>query len=162
MATTIALTLRRQLSGSYAKSIDLTSGKESVAIDYADSYAEGVGANQADIFVSDERTLVATSENIDLTATLADFFGTTVDLQLVKELIIRNKNTGAGESLTVSGTALTGMGTITSITVKPGGTFHWSDPLDGASIVNTTQDVLTINSGANTVTYDIVIVGVKT
>jgi hypothetical protein len=64
------------------------------------NYSDGVGANQANIMTGVLRTFTATTDVIDLTATLTDLWKTTVDAARVKAWGIANTGTA---SLTAGG-----------------------------------------------------------
>ena len=59
--------------------------------------ANGTGASQADILWHDQRTLAAsTSEDLDLSGSLTDSFGTTVSLVRVKAIIVSAASDNGG------------------------------------------------------------------
>ena len=158
----VALVSTLTISGSYTKALDLTTPKESVSLQFpsgGQSYLNGPGSEQGNLFFADRRSLVATLETIDLTSTLKDAFGDTMALAKIKEIIIINNETGTGKNLTLSGNALVAFGAGGNETVGPKGVFHRSSPIDGFTITNTTQDQLTIDAGANTISYDLIIIG---
>lgn len=159
----LTCTVSTSLSGSYTKARDQTTPTESIGIALTQGYTSGVTANKADAFWTDERTLAATSETLDFTADLVDAFGDTLALVNLKELIIRNTATTSGYDLTITGNMLTAFFPNYTggdeWTIPPGGTFHVSSPVDGFTVTNTTQDQLTIDSGANAVTYEIEVLG---
>lgn len=158
----VNITSQLSWSGSYSKTQDHTTPRETVSIfvpPIGQLYLNGTGSEQGNLYFGDRRQLVATSETIDLTSTLLDAFGATIALVKLKELIIYNTEATTAKNLTISGNALLAFGTLTSFTLGPGGTFHVSSPVDGFSIANAITDQLTLNSGANTVTYDIFLIG---
>ena len=149
------------LTGSLAKNTDLDQVKAAISIRKAKSLADGTAANQANEYWSDTRVLAATSESLDLEdGTLANAMGDTITLSKMKLLYIHNKSTTAGEDLTLSGNATPMGGTTPTITIEPDGWFFWSSPIDGKAIASSTADTLTLNSGSDTITYDIIIAGV--
>ncbi len=159
---TLTLTSKHTLSGTYTSSGDLTTPTESVAISDSQAYTNGTGANQANAFFSDTRSLaVSTPETIDLTADLTDAFGTTLALTSIREIIIRNNSTTSGEDITISGNVLGAFlgATTETITVPPGGEWSQKSPIDGFTVTNTTQDQLTVTPGAYALTYDLIITG---
>lgn len=130
--------------------------------------ADGVGANQANKYFADTRTLAASAtEAIDLAGTLLDAFGAVINFTKVKAIVIVARAANVND-VQVGGAASNGfiswVGAATDkVKVKPGGAFAIFAPdVNGYSATAATADLLQItNGGAGTsVTYDIVIVGV--
>lgn len=130
------------------------------------SMLSGTSNSQSDVVWSDTRTLAATSEDLDLAGSLPaplDPSGT-VTFAEVTLIAIRNKSTTSTEILSVGGAAanqfINWVGDATDI-VKIGanGVLLWTAPVDGAAVTAGTGDKLKIDSGADTITYDILIVG---
>jgi len=132
-------------------------------------YATGTGDNQQDLAWSDRRTLTATSEQLDLRGVLtAAIGGAALAFVEVRGIMIVNRSTAAGSLLSVGGGANPAFGGLFGATgdiikVPAGGCFFWHAPLDGGGLVTTagTADMLTMDSGAATITYDVVIWGVS-
>ena len=130
------------------------------------SYASGTGDSQFDLVWSDSRSLVATTEDIDVAGALTKALGGTFTAVEIGLIYIRNKNTVAAERLIVgNGTnpvfsGLFGASTHT-LKIPAGGFFLWVAPLDGGgmAVTATTADVLKFDSSAATVAYDILIIG---
>ncbi len=161
---TLAATTTLNLTGTYSKSRDLTVPSERIGFTIPDGgqkYTNGTGANQGNAFFADKRTLTGAPETIDLTADLVDAFGTTLAFTKIKEIIFFNTNTATGKILTISGNALADMlgGTAPTMKIGPGGVRRLSSPVDGFTITNTTQDQLTVDPGADTITYWLIIIG---
>ena len=125
-------------------------------------FSHGTGANQANKRWRKTAELAATSVSFDLAGGEADEYGNTLTFTNVKVLTIKNTNTTTAKDLTISGTFmdndLLGGGSST-VVLGPGGIFSVSSPVDGFTVTNTTGDVLTLNAGANTITYEISILG---
>ena len=160
MATTFIGTISGGLIGSYAKGTDLTTLLESINHTFSSSYTNGTGANQANAFFADTRTLAATNESFDLNA-ITDGYGATLNFTAVKFMYVKNKSTTAGQLLTLSGDFMSSMdgGTGPTHAIGPSGIFFVDNPIDGFSVVNTTQDTLTITN-AQSFSYDIILLGV--
>lgn len=161
---TLAATTTLTLTGSYTNTLDLTSPREAIGFTVPDGgqkYTNGTGANQANAFFADKRTVTGASETIDLTADLSDAFGTTLVFTKIKELIIYNTNTATGKVLDITGNALTDIISSASpkITIGPSGVARFVSPVDGFTITNTTQDQLTIDPSTDTITYWLIIIG---
>lgn len=160
---TFRATSSYQISGTFEDAtLDHTVPTARIGVNIPKAYTSGTGANQANQWWADQRTLTATSENLDLFGGLTDDFGNTINLATIRELVILNRSTVSGESLILSGTALIGLiaGTGTNVvSLGAGGRFAFGSPIDGYTITNTTQDILTVNSQSFTITYDIFLIG---
>lgn len=127
-------------------------------------FTVGTGANQADIFWGDTRTLAASAtEDLDLSGVLADAFGAAiaaVDLVaiMVTALVGNTNNVILGDATQPVG--LFG-GTNPTFSVKPGGVFLAVAPgLVGLATIGAgaTDDLKVTNSGGTTeVTYSVAI-----
>lgn len=130
-------------------------------------YATGTASNQQDRVWSDTRSAAAAADTIDLAGSLtAAIGGATITFVEVRGIAIRNKATTAAHILSVgagSNPAFSGLFGATGdvIKVPASGMFFWHAPLDGGGLAVTagTGDILTIDPGANTVSYDILIWG---
>ena len=164
----VALTLFESIAG------DLGLGSKTHRVDYPGTlnngkYASGTGNNQQDLVWSDQRTLVATSEQLDLAGVLtAAIGGAALTFVEVRGICVVNRSTTAASRLIVgagANPAFDGLFNATGdgVKVPASGIFFWHAPLDGGglTVTATTGDMLTIDSGAATVTYDIVIWGVS-
>lgn len=139
----------------------------SKAINYALSVTNGTGSNQADLLYVNSAGLVSTTSSLDLAGTaIKTPLATPVAMVEVVALIIHNTSTLAAQVLIVGNGAnpayagLFGAGTHT-ITIPAGGIFIWIAPLDGGGLTVTanTGDILKLDSGAQTVTFKIAILG---
>ena len=161
--STLAATLQFLIDGSFIKALDLTSPKESIAISKSQAFANGTGSNQGNEFFSDTRTVTASPETLDLTSGLTNAFGETVVFAKIKAIIVHNKSTASGAILIIKGNAITNAGWISGTTphhaIPPNGWYIVTSPVDGFTIINTTQDQLTFEPGAATITYDLIIIG---
>lgn len=126
-------------------------------------YATGTGDNQFDIVWSDERTLAAAAESLDLYGVLTTRVGgSAINGVELCGIVIINKATAAASRLLVGAGAapsFTGLFGATGdiIKVPASGLFVWFAPLDngGCTITNTTADILYVDAGAATITYQI-------
>lgn len=153
-----ALIVSRVLSylGSYVKTADLETATTPIAITKKQDYTNGTGSEQCDLHVADTR---AGTETIDLNSTLTDIFGVTANFATIRELTIVNRRTASGEDIVLTGNFITGaLGTITSVTVEPGGVFHVSSPIDGFTVTGGSQDSITVTGAAYA--YDIIVEGI--
>lgn len=159
MATTFTGMFSGSLVGLYAKGTDNTSALESINHTFTSSYTNGTGANQANAFFADTRTLAATSESFDLNA-ITDTFGATLNFTKVKLLYIKNKSSTAGQTLTVDGDFIAAFdnGSAPNHIIGAGGIFFIESPISGFTVTNSTQDTLTLTNAAS-FDYDIFILG---
>lgn len=126
------------------------------------SLADGVGANQADILWTDERTVGASSsEDLDLAGVLTDAFGTVVAAAEVVAILIIASAANTNNVVVGDATAPIPLfaGTNPTFSVKPGGFFFVAAP-NAAGLLTvgagSTDDLKIANSGAGTgVTYQI-------
>jgi hypothetical protein len=113
---------------------------------------------------TDQRTLAATSENLDLAGALSNRFGQTISFSRIKAIVIQNRETTADRNLLVGGAAsnafATPFGNASDIVVIPPGGVLVLASNEGWTVTASTGDILKIDSGANTVIYDIAILGV--
>lgn len=131
------------------------------------TYVSGTTDNKADIVWSDTRTVTAAAESLDLRGVLtAAIGGTALAFVEVVGIFIKNKATAAASTLSVgagSNPAFAGLFGATGdiIKVPASGCLLWFAPLDGGGLATTagTADILYIDPGAATITYDIVILG---
>lgn len=157
----LRLTTNLTFNGDLTKELDLRTARDPISIISQQTLSDGTAANQGNEFWLDQRTLAATSESIDIVdGTLVNAFGDGITLSQMKKLWIRNRGTTSGEDLTISGDALPTNAGANTMTVEPGGEFYWSSPVDGKALVANTADTLTIDAGAATIVYDILIAGV--
>lgn len=136
-----------------------------VAVSAAMNLASGVGANQADLMWSDQRTLAASAtEDLDLAGSLTGMLGGNLTMATLKAVIVKAAS-GNTNDVVVSMPATNGVplfgAASDSIAVKPGGVFMWAAPGTGVTVTAGTGDLITFtNSGAGTgVTYDVVFIG---
>ena len=165
MADTLATTLTLRLEGTYVNALDLSNVTDALSLNYSDTTADGTGLDQADIMWHDSRTLAATSEDLDLAGTLTGSFGTTVTFAKVKGILIKNTSTTATEILSVGGAAGNQFvnwvsATNDEINIGPNGVFLLFNPsAAGYAVTAGTGDLLKIDAGADTITYEITVWG---
>lgn len=133
-------------------------------LDKAMAFANGTGANQADIVFADSRTLAASAtEDLDLAGVLADAFGATITAAELVAVIVYADPTNTND--VVIGAALQPValfgGTAGTIAVRPGGIFVIAAPNAAGQLTvgaGATDDLKIANSGAGTaVTYQIIV-----
>lgn len=130
------------------------------------SMVSGTSDSQSDTVWSDTRTLTATSEELDLAGSLPaplDPSGT-VTFAEVTILAIRNKSTTSTEILAIGGAAANHFvnwvaNSSDIVNIGPNGVMLLTSPIDGYAVTAGSADKLKIDAGADTITYDILIVG---
>lgn len=149
----------------YTEAGDHDTGLVPFGLEAIQTWATGTGSNQANRLWSERNTLVATSVNRDLFGVLVDRFGNTLSLVKLKEIWIHNLSTVATEQLLISGNFFTGamlsgwVDDAVKLIVGPGGFLRMTNPIDGWVVTDTTQERLTIDSGSDTIIYDLVLFG---
>lgn len=164
MATTLTATTSSDVSGQYKSSGKLTTATDTLAIgSKSHTYLDGSGNNQANTIWSNQSAPAATPDTIDLTGGITDIFGTALTLTRVKYLEIRNQSTTSGDDLTIAGNFIAASvlnGTAPSVNLPAGGKFIVEAPIGGFAVTVLTADTISVDPGAKTITYDIIIVGV--
>ena len=160
----LSVNLNAILSWSYTNALDLSTVTDAAQISVSDTLASGTGLDQADQIWHDRRTLAATSENLDLAGSLTNAFGATLTFARIKGILIKNRTATAGFNLTVGGAAANQFPLFSDVSDKlpigPDGFFFYWDPSAAGKVVTAgTGDQLKIDAGANTVEYDIVLIG---
>lgn len=165
--TTLNASLNLALAATLVNSLDLGDVVQNAANTSTFVFTDGSGANQASSLFADTRTLAASgTENLDLTGTLVDAFGGTINFTKVKALIIKAAASNTND-VVVGGHATAACASFFAdatdkVRVKPGGMVALVAPNSaGYPVTATTADLLTIaNGGAGTgVTYDVIIIG---
>lgn len=164
MATALGVTLSCSLRWIFTNADDLSTPQDAATLDVSDTLANGTGSAQADVIWRDQRTLAATSEDLDLAGVLTNVWGATVTFVKVKTILIKNTNTSTTKLLAVGGAAATQFSNwVASVTdivnIGPDGVFLLHSPIDGYAVGAGATDKLKIDAGANTITYKIVIIG---
>ena len=150
----------------------LGTGVNTIVLDFpgtlgSGNYTTGTTSNKFDrVWSGKDRTLTATSESLDLAGSglTAVIGGATITYVEVCGVWIRNQSL-TDELIIGNGTAgaFTGMfGALAhTITVPASGMFFWFAPIDGNGLIPTatTADILKVDAGAATITYDICILG---
>jgi hypothetical protein len=163
----LSLTLKAGIRGTQTSALDLGTSEFPFEIQSAIALASGVAANQADVLFTDTRTLGASStEDLDLSGTLAGALGSTAVFAKVKAIVI-TAAAGNTKSVQVTRPAANGvplfLAASDGLAIPPGGVFAFAGPaLAGlCSVTAGTGDLLTItnSAGGTGVTYSIAIVG---
>lgn len=131
------------------------------------SYTTGTGGNAANLIATAGGTATATPANVDMRALTAGDGTSTSALAAVREVIIFNDTTTAGFVLNMvldASNAWTAFmsGTLTGVKlgIPAGSSLRLFRPADSAGwTVDSTHKVLSLDPGANTIAYRVVIAG---
>jgi len=163
--------LQVTLSGTVSDTFDLMNPQSTFSINENQSITNGADTNEGNFVFSDLGTIAASgSVTIDLKGSLVDIFGNTVDMDILKVIIVRNtSDQQTGGAITSNLTVATnGIGFLTGTTplvhVGPGSVFCASDLADGWTLAAGSADTVTI---ANTNTeahaaYEFMVMGIIT
>jgi hypothetical protein len=146
----------------YLGSNDLSTLIQNLAQSFSQSWTSGTGNNQCNALFADTRTAAGATDSLDLYGGLTDAYGTTLNFTKIRGVLVRNQATTTAFVLKLAGSFMTGPvlnGTTPELEVNPSGIWYQTNPIDGWTVTNTTQDVLSVNPGANTIIYDIIIMG---
>ena len=142
---------------------DLGTPKMAHVFQYLLSLASGTASNQSDLVWSDERTLAGTTENIDLRGALtSQLSGAAVNFVEITFLAIWVKTTTSGYVLKAGGDTNSApffQATNDIVKIGAGGVFVLGSPVDGYAITAGTGDILKLDSGSDTITYQILVLG---
>lgn len=161
-ATTLAATVRLQVTGGFDNALDLTNVQAPLSFTNAIAIANGTGANQADVLFTDTRSIAA-GEDLDFVAGgLTTAFGATVTLAELKVLVVcaSTANTAnvilGGDAASILFLSVA----TTTTTLKPGACFLYTDPsATGTTVTATTADIIQVAPSAGTQAYSIIVMG---
>lgn len=154
------------INATQTKTADFESASSAIETSVSQSFADGVGADQADLIFKDTRTLAASAaESLDLAGSLTDIYGATVTFARVKAIYVKAA-AGNTNDVQVTRPASNGLPIFLAagdgIPVRPDGVLLWMAPdATGIAVTAGTGDLLTLtnSAGSTSVTYDIVIIG---
>lgn len=167
MAKTLTAELVAKIGWLYQDELDLGNVLDVNSLEVTDELASGTAVDQADLIFHDRRTLTASAnDDIDLAGSLVDAFGDTLTFAKIKGILIRNRSTTVGDILNIGGGSANFINWIAAagdiVKLGPGGVFLlWNPSTAGYAVTATTADILRITEagGANSVDYDIVLIG---
>lgn len=129
------------------------------------AFANGVGANQANVMWFDTRTVApSTTDSLDFAGGgLVDALGAVVAPVKIKSVIITSAAANT-QNITLFGDAASILllnTAATTVTLQPGGIYVFTAPATaGVTVTATTADIIKIVNGAGaSVTYSIVVLG---
>lgn len=160
--------IRLQVSALGELGVGLSTITDDLDQNFTQLFASGTGSQQASNLYHAERTLTASaSENLDLSGTLTNGFGVTLNFTEIKALLIKASSTNTNDVFVGGGS--TSIDTIFSATsgrlrVKPGGVLLLIAPgitTNGYGVTASGGDLLTVanSAGGSSVTYSIIVLG---
>ena len=172
LATSLALTLKTTYTNAYGISANSRVSEDIVTKAIADTLADGVIVDTANVVYHNTATLTNTTVSLDLVSALTDAYGNAITFAKVKAILLHNKNTVAGEYITFGGVAncvpvlvsTAPAAEFPTHTVHPGGVmFLWNPSLAGWTVTAGTGDLVYLDTtgSAAAVIYDLIIIGTK-
>lgn len=165
MATTLKIARSFGWSGSFDNTgdTDQPGAKMPISVTGNQDYTDGSGDNQGDVIVFIRDSAAAAPDSHDLYDSLVDIYGNAVTLAKIREIWVRNLSTTSGETLALGGNIFVVMGSDANDTpiVHPSGEWYMGAPLDGYVVTDASAHILTLEPGANTIPYDLRLIGVK-
>jgi hypothetical protein len=154
------------LIGIITNALDLATPTAELVKKYEFDFDNGTGADQAQVFFSDTRTLAgSTNESLDLAGGLAAPLGGSITFTAIKAIVVKAKDTNTGNLRVGAGVSnafqgFFGASAIGNL-VTPGGVLVLIDPsATGQAVTGGTGDLLRIeNLSAGASDYDIFVLG---
>ncbi len=165
MAVTTKLTIRLEADETYPHDLATTSKPHvwPTSLTMPQVRGTGTASNTQDSVWTDTRTPAASADTLDLRGVLTNAEGTAIQFAEVTGFGIANLSESTGEVLTIgagSNPFITWLkATGDGVVLGPGGIFYISSPLDGYATTNSSADILTIDPGSDTISYEIIIIG---
>jgi hypothetical protein len=163
-AASLSARIEVKVTGTLTNILDLAEASAPLTALRAQAFANGVGANQANVIWSDRRTLGSgVTEDLDFVGGgLTDAFGVAVAPAKIRALIISSATSNT-VNLTLFGDAASILFLSTAgstMTLRPGGIFVFTAPdLAGVTVTGATSDIIQVANGAASSTYDIIVIG---
>lgn len=164
-AASLKARLEVKLTATLTNVLDLTQADAPLTALRIQDFANGVGANQANVIWSDRRTLSAsTTEDLDLAGGgLVDAFGVAVAPVKLRAVVISSASANV-QNITLFGDAnsVPLLNTAaTTVTLQPGGLYVFTAPaVAGVAVTAGTGDIIQVANGAGvSITYDVIIIG---
>ena len=161
MGAITTLAARATICGGFTSALDLSTPIDTLNLIKSKIFTNGTGTDQVNSRFHDTRTVTGAPENLDLAGGITDSFGVVITFTTVKLLFIHNKATTTANTLSIEGSFVNN-GIVTAsedLVLGPDGILFLTSPMDGYTVTAGTGDILTVDPGANTITYDIVIAG---
>lgn len=158
MAKAFRGTVTVGIVGYYTNSDAMTEAYQRIAEAMRTKFTSGSGDDQADLlYVDPGKELAETSQSYELDALASDKWGDTVSFSKVRFIIIESLTLTTAKTLAISGD-FNAAGVIPAI-VYPGSVVAVVVPVDGLPVASGSTDTLTIDAGADTISYNLIIGG---
>jgi hypothetical protein len=165
VTTSLSVDLGLKLDMKYVESTDMNARRAHFVKNFVDAMTDGTATAQSDLLWWDTRTLAATSEDLDLAGVLLDPLSqAAMTFAEITCIFIENTSTTSTEIVSVGGATdnqfVNWVANASDIVnIGPKGNMLLWNPIDGYAVTGGTGDLLKIDSGADTVTYNIVLIG---
>lgn len=141
-----------------AKSNDLGTSTLPHILSLVKTYTSGVAINKFDTVYSAQDTATAAAATYDVIGGLTSVLtGAAINFVELNGIIVKNLSTTAADTLTIGGGANSVIDAQQPL--GPGGIFVWLDPIDGITPVAATGDILSIDPGAKTISFQLILLG---
>lgn len=167
-AASLTSRIEVKVTGTLSNPLDLApegSVEAKVLSQVIQDFANGTGANQANVIWSDRRTLTAsTTEDLDFAGGgLTDAFGAAIAPTKIRMVLVVSASSNV-QNITLFGDAnsVPLLNTAaTTVTLQPKGVYLFTAPTAaGVTVTATTGDIIQVANGAGvSVTYDIIVIG---
>ncbi|MDM7915706.1 MAG: hypothetical protein QUU85_10650 [Candidatus Eisenbacteria bacterium] len=165
-AASLSSTVLLRVKADLTNTAGLANAAAPVLLERSLTWTNGVGANQANVVWTAERTLAASAtEDLDFAGGgLTDAFGAAVAPAKIRAVIV-SASAGDTNSVVLGGDANSVpflSAAATTVSIQPGGVFVFTAPaVAGVPVTAGTGDIIQVaNSGAGTpVTYSIIVLG---
>lgn len=157
--------IRAGITAEYTSDQGLYVGRVPLEFSALFQWADGVLAGQADkIFIKRDSVANGAPDTFDLAGGLTDPFGVAFSFAKICGIGVLNRNTVAGEILSVGGGTNPFINWVMAagdgIKLGPGGLLMQVDPsLAAYAVTGGTGDVLQIAAAAGTIGYDLMLIG---
>lgn len=161
----LAATIKVAINAVQTNPVDLGTASFPLNVLQALGLSDGTGANQADRLFTDTRTLAASAnEDLDLSGSLTNAFGTTVTFAKVKAVLVI---ADAGNTNNVNVTRPANgvpifLASGDGVAVRPNGVFLLAcADATAVAVTASTGDLINIanSAGSTSVTYTIIVIG---
>ncbi len=164
MASTAKTDLALTLSVKEEEANDLGTARLTHLLQKLGFYGPGATAGLFDRVWSDTGSAAAAPVSIDVLGGLTSVLtGDAISFVTLCAVVVVNKSTTSTEILTIGGGANPVVDlwktTGDAAEIGPSGVFVWFSPIDGCVPVAGTGDILTLDPGADTIAYDILLLG---
>lgn len=165
MSVTVTGSLTVRVEATRTETLDLSTDTSDTDDQNTTTLSSGTGAGQVDEKWADSRTATAAVDDIDL-SNLTEGERSGIKFATIKVLRIYNTTTTSGYTLTVGAAASNPISSLfgdtsDKVVIGAGGELVLSNYTNGFAVTDNVADILRCDPGANTITYDIEILGVS-